>query len=203
MKKILLTGFEPFAGEEINPSWEVVKVFNYKEINDYQIVTKQLPTVFYDAKDILVNYINDIKPVIVICFGQAGGSKTIRLERVAINLNDARIPDNKGNQPKDEIININGENAYFSSLPLRKLHDILNNENIPASISLSAGSYVCNHVFYHLMHIIKDSNTIGGFIHIPYLDIQVKNKKATFSLDFTTLNKAIEIILNTIIKESN
>src|SRR5690554_769166 len=98
MKKILLTGFEPFNGETINPSWELVKTFNKKTINNHIIITKLIPTVFYQSSTLLKQYINDYKPDIVICFGQAGGSKTIRLERIAVNLNDANIPDNEGDR---------------------------------------------------------------------------------------------------------
>lgn len=199
MKTILLTGFEPFDNELINPSWELVKTFHDINISDYHIIAKLIPTVFYDSSQLLKQYIKEYQPNIVICFGQAGGSDSIRLEKVAINLNDARIPDNKGNQPIDEAIIENAPLAYFSNLPLRKIYNELKKVNIPVSISLSAGSYVCNHLFYHLMHYIQNTDILGGFIHIPYLNTQVENKKSVFSMDLNTLKQALEIIVNVII----
>lgn len=200
MKKILLTGFEPFNGETINPSWELVKLFDKKTFSDYEIIAKQIPTVFYESAEILKQYLNEFKPEIVICFGQAGGSKTIRLERVAINLNDASIPDNKGNQPIDEIIIKDAPTAFFSTLPLREIYNNLKKENFPTSLSLSAGSYVCNHLFYNLMYNIMNTNIKGGFIHIPYLDTQVIEKPNTFSLTLSELSQALKIIIHTLTK---
>lgn len=200
MNCILLTGFEPFGGEIINPSWELVKIFDNQTINNHKIIAKEIPTVFYESAKLLKQYIDEFKPSIVICFGQAGGSKSIRLERVAINLNDASIPDNKGNKPIDELIIKDGPTAYFSTLPLREFYNDLIKENIPVSLSLSAGSYVCNHLFYHLMHYINNTNILGGFIHIPYLDIQVKDKLDIFSLTLDELKKALKIIINTLTK---
>lgn len=197
MKIILLTGFEPFGGESINPSWELVKLFDNQVINDYRIISKELPTVFYESSALLLKYLKEYEPRIVLCFGQAGGSNSIRLERVAVNLNDARIPDNKGNQPLDELIDSNGPVAYFTKLPIRLIYDKLTDNNLPVSISLSAGSYVCNHVFYQLMQVIHDKDIIGGFIHIPYLNIQ--NKPNHFNMSMDELQKALDIILKTII----
>lgn len=197
MKIILLTGFEPFGGESINPSWELVKLFDNQVINDYRIISKELPTVFYESSALLLKYLKEYEPRIVLCFGQAGGSNSIRLERVAVNLNDARIPDNKGNQPLDELIDSNGPVAYFTKLPIRLIYDKLTDNNLPVSISLSAGSYVCNHVFYQLMQVIHDKDIIGGFIHIPYLNIQSKPNHFNMSMD--ELQKALDIILKTII----
>ncbi len=197
--KILLTGFEPFDGETINPSWELVKRFHHKQISQHEIISKQIPTVFYESQEKLNQYIKEYDPKIIICFGQAGGSKSIRLERIAVNLNDARIPDNKGQQPIDETIIKNGPNAYFTKLPVRNLYHVLDNENIPVSLSLSAGAYVCNHIFYHLLHTIYDTDKMGGFIHIPYIDKQVKDQKDVFSLNLKTLEKALNIIITSLI----
>lgn len=197
MKTILLTGFEPFDGESINPSWELVKVFNDMIIDDYHIISKLLPTIFYESSEILLKYLKEYKPKIVLCFGQAGGSNSIRLERVALNLNDARIPDNRGNQPNDELVIPDGPVAYFAKLPLKLIYDKLKENNIPVSISLSAGSYVCNHVFYYLMHVIHNTEMIGGFIHIPYLDTQ--NKPNHFTMKLEELKIALESIIKTLI----
>lgn len=199
MKNILITGFEPFGGEEINPSWELAKLFNNKKYQDYHVVSKKLPTVFYKSASKLKDYINEYKPKIVFCIGQAGGSNTIRIERVAINLNDANIPDNEGNKPTDEYICDNGINAYFSTLPVREIYKELNNHDIKTSLSLSAGAYVCNHVFYNLIHTLESNDGIGGFIHIPYIPQQIKNKPDKFSMDLNTLEKALDIIINTTI----
>ncbi len=198
MKQILLTGFEPFANETINPSWELVKTFNNEKFGEYWVISRKLPTVFYDSIDTLKQYINENNPDIIICFGQAEGSNTITLEKVAINYNDARIPDNKNQQPIDECILENGKVAYFSTLPLKKIKTNLELNQIPCSISLSAGAYVCNHVFYNLMNLTENTNILGGFIHIPYINEQVKDKQDVFSLDIQTLKNALTIILHTL-----
>ena len=202
MKTILITGFDPFNGEEINPSWELAKRFDQIIFKDYQVISKQLPTAFYRSQELLKTYINQYTPEIIICLGQAGKSETIRLERVAINLNDASIPDNDGIQPIDEIIK-DKNNAYFSTLPIRTIQHALKKENIPVSLSLTCGTYVCNHVFYHLMDTIQSSDMIGGFIHIPYIHEQTVDKKGVFSMDLKDLESALTVIINTTIEIQN
>lgn len=203
MNKILVTGFEPFGGEAINPSWELAKLFHDQEIKEYQIICKQLPTVFYEASTLLKQYINEYDPQIVISLGQAGGSDTIRIEQIAVNKNHATSPDNKGNHPQDEKIYEDGPDDYYTTLPAHMIVDELTKNKIPASISLSAGTYVCNHVFYHMIDEISAKNIIGGFVHIPYLPEQVENKKDTFSMSLNELQTALDIIIRNCIDHFN
>lgn len=194
MKKILLTGFEPFGGESINPSWEVVKLLE-KQTENYQIIAQQLPCVFGLSLKTLYEKIDEIRPDIVICIGQAGGRSDISIERVAINLNDASIPDNQGNQPIDTPIVTNAPNAYFSSLPCKAMVQAVKNNGIPASISLSAGSYVCNHAMFGLLHHLAEHHPHcrGGFIHIPYLPEQGVHHRNVPTMSLDTLKQGILI----------
>ena len=199
MQKVLLTGFEPFAGEKINPSWEAVKQFENKSIAEIQIVIAQLACVFGEAKQQLYDLITIHQPDLVINVGQAGGRLDVSIERVAINLDDARIPDNKGQQPIDMPIISDAPTAYFSTLPIKTIVKNLNNAGIPASVSQTAGTFVCNHVFYSLMHYIATefSNMRGGFIHIPYIPIQAAHLKGQASMDLATIIQGLEVIITT------
>ena len=175
MRKVLVTGFEPFGGERVNPSWEVVKQLGDLELSGAQIVVRQLPCVFGKAIGALNAAIDDVHPEMVLCVGQAGGRSDFSVERVAINIDDARIPDNEGNEPVDAAIVADGPAAYFSSLPIKTIVNGLRESGIPASVSQTAGTYVCNHVMYGLMHRLAQPscNVVkGGFIHIPYLPEQ-------------------------------
>jgi len=185
MTTVLLTGFEPFEGESINPSLEAVKALDGAAVEDYHIVAKPLPTVFGESIAKLHMYIEEISPSIVICVGQAGGREGITVERVAINVDDARIPDNIGQQPIDRPIIENGPAAYFSTLPIKAAVENLRQAGIPSSVSQTAGTFVCNHVFYGLMNMIQNCSIKGGFVHIPYLPEQAVNHpgKASMSLD--------------------
>lgn len=189
--KILLTGFEPFGGEKINPAFEAIK--NIKKIDDCEIIIKEIPTVFKKSVEILNKTMKQENPDIVICIGQAGGRTDITVERVAINMDDARIKDNEGNMPIDEKIFKDGENAYFSTLPIKAIVEEIRNKKIPASVSNSAGTYVCNHLMYGLMYLIdkKFNNTKGGFIHVPYIPEQVTDKPGLASMELETITKAI------------
>ena len=146
MQKVLITGFEPFGGERVNPSWEVVKQLNDMELSGARIIARQLPCVFGAALEALNEAIDDVQPVMVLAIGQAGGRTDITLERVAINIDDARIPDNQGQQPIDEPIVEKGPAAYFSTLPVKAMVEAMREAGIPASVSQPAGTYVCNHV---------------------------------------------------------
>jgi pyroglutamyl-peptidase len=167
---ILVTGFDPFGEESINPSWEAVKLLP-GSIGAARVVKAALPTEFHASWTRLSAAMNEFRPTAVICTGQADGRARISLERVAINLMDARIPDNAGYQPRDEAIDVAGPAAYFSSLPLRKIEAALTSAGIPAHISYSAGAYVCNYVFYRLRHEVP--GIPGGFVHVPYCTDQV------------------------------
>lgn len=201
--KILLTGFEPFGGEPINPSFEAVKLLP-DTVNGEKIVKLELPTSFKRAPEMLIKAIKKHKPEAIICVGQAGGAKGIRLEKVAINLADAGIPDNDGDLRTDSELVPGGENAYFSTLPITELIKSLSKAKIKAAKSLSAGAYVCNAVFYSLMDFVS-KNEIGnnvkyaGFIHVPYIPSQTVNKpKKTPAMELEEISKALEIVIKTI-----
>lgn len=173
MRKLLITGFEPFGGEEINPSWEAVKLLP-SEINGYTLTKLLLPVVFGRAAQTVIELAEEIDPDVILCIGQAGGRSNITPELVAINLRNASIPDNDGNLPKDEAILENGQTAYFSSLPVRKMSEAIATFGIPSTVSYSAGAYVCNDVLYTLLSHFDGSKTRVGFIHIPYSKEQGK-----------------------------
>lgn len=198
--KILITGFEPFGGEKINPSSEAIKLLP-ASINNYKIIKKTIPTVFDLSAKILQQEITKHKPNIVICVGQAGGISSINVERIAINIDDARIPDNNGNSPIDKKIKLDGDNAYFSTLPIKAIITKLKDNNIPASISNSAGTFVCNHIMYNALYFANKAtnNFKAGFIHIPFLPEQVINKIAP-SMNLKDIVTALEIIIKTTIE---
>jgi len=199
MKKVLITGFEPFGGELINPSYAAIKNIN-KDHLECELYTLEVPTEFYTSSKLVIENIQKIEPDIILLVGQAGGRKEISIERVAINLDDSSIPDNRGIKPIDNPISLFGENAYFSSLPIKKIVDELKNNYIPANISNSAGTYVCNHLMYSILHEIKDRNldqVKAGFIHVPFIPEQIVNKQNLFALDLDIITKVLEIIIQT------
>jgi len=201
MKTILLTGFEPFGGSHINPSIEACKPYNGKTINGVEIKVVEIPLRYDEVKPALIKAIEDSNPSAVICTGQSGAS-TINLERVAINVADARIAYNCGTQPVDKTIEPNGPVAYFSTLSLRKLLEALTDTKIPTVISNSAGTFGCNHIFYELMHYLSENKlyTPGGFIHVPSLPEQVMEKK-TASMSLELIIEALGVVLEIISKE--
>lgn len=194
--KILLTGFDPFGNESINPSIEAVKRCH---VDDVEMIKIEVPTVFYESIDVVSKAIDQHHPDAVICVGQAGGRTDITIERVAININDARIPDNKDNQPIDQKIYEDGENAYFSTLPIKQIVTDLNVAGIPASVSNSAGTFVCNHLMYGILH--KYKNLKCGFVHVPFIPNQVTNKKAP-SMSLEMIVQGLEIIIETMKKDA-
>ncbi|WAH36420.1 pyroglutamyl-peptidase I [Alicyclobacillus dauci] len=188
--RVLVTGFEPFGGETVNPALEAVKKLEGRVFEDadgsIRIVAAAIPTVFGKSIHALEKAIESEKPDVVICVGQAGGRYHITPERVAINADDARIPDNAGNQPVDSPVVDGGPVAYWTQLPIKAMVKAIQEAGIPASVSNSAGTYVCNHIFYGLMHLLetKYPEVRGGFIHIPFLPEQVVNREAPcMSLD--------------------
>ncbi|CAI1546017.1 pyroglutamyl-peptidase I [Serratia quinivorans] len=197
MQKVLITGFEPFGGERVNPSWEVVKQLNDMELAGARIIARQLPCVFGTALEALNAAIDEVQPVMVLAIGQAGGRTDITIERVAINVDDARIPDNQGQQPIDEPIVESGPAAYFSTLPIKAMVDSMREAGIPASVSQTAGTYVCNHVMYGLLHRLNSQQAIkGGFIHIPYLPEQAAAHPGAPSMAATTVLFALELAIS-------
>ncbi len=198
MKTILLTGFEPFGDSHINPSIEACKPLDGKDYNGYRVKVVEILLRFDEVRPSLVKAIEKTKPSAVVCTGQAGSSM-IRLERVAINVADARIAYNCGKQPVDEPIVDDGPVAYFSTLPLRKMLAAIEEEKVPVTISNSAGTFGCNHIFYDLMHYIEEEELgiPGGFIHVPSLPEQaIKKQGPSMSLDLIVkaLETAVKVI---------
>ncbi len=173
---VLVSGFDPFGGDAVNPSWLAVQPLHGKQIAGHRVVAAQLPTVFDQSLVALRKLLLMHRPALVICTGQAGGRAALSLERVAINVNDARIADNAGSQPIDTPVAANGPAAYFSSLPVKAMLQALQKAGINAEVSQTAGTFVCNHVFYGLMHELATrrgfAGTRGGFIHVPWLPEQ-------------------------------
>jgi pyroglutamyl-peptidase len=197
--KLLLTGFDPFGGEKINPALEVVKQVK-DQIANVQIIKLKIPTVFDQSADKIYQAIKEEQPDVVLNVGQAGGRDGITPERVAINLNDARISDNQGQQPLDQLIHKDGQTAYFTQLPVKKIVAAIQAQGIPSYVSTTAGTFVCNHVMYQVQYLIdKDFPQLkAGFIHLPYLPQQVAKLKNMPSLsladDVQGLTAAIKVI---------
>ena len=181
-KKLLITGFDPFGGESINPSWEAVKLLPDK-ICDFEITKLQIPTVFGKAAKEVITAAENLKPDVIICTGQAGGRTAITPEVIGINLREARIADNEGNQPMNVPIVEGGAAAFFSTLPIRKMVETINAEGIPAALSYSAGAFVCNDVLYTILHKFNGTETKVGFIHVPYVPEQPKNGEFAMPLE--------------------
>ena len=193
MKKLLITGFEPFGGETVNPSWETVSRLP-SEIGDYSLTKLRIPVVFGEAAEKVLAAADEMRPDVILCVGQAGGRNAVTPELVAINLRYAKIPDNKGYQPKDEPIVPSGDAAYFSTLPVRKIAEAVNAAGVPSQVSYSAGAYVCNDVLYTLLSRFQNSQTRVGFIHIPYSNEQNK----TPSMDMGDMIKGLTVAIENI-----
>lgn len=176
VKTILLTGFEPFNGAAINPSWEAVRALDGWSGPGFAVVARQLPCVFGAANDALRTAVSTLRPDVVIAVGQAGGRSEISLERIAINVDDAAIRDNAGAQPVDVPVVADGPAAYFSSLPVKAIVRALRLRGFPAGVSQTAGTFVCNHVFYGLMHHTAGQALKAGFIHVPFLPEQAADR---------------------------
>lgn len=195
MKKLLITAFEPFGGETLNPSQEAV--FRISDVvGVYSIERLLLPVEFETAVERVIAHSEVICPDVIISVGQAGGREKITPELVGINLRHAKIPDNAGNIPTDEPILENGNAAYFSTLPVRKMAQAIDDAGIPAQVSYSAGAYVCNEVFYSLLSHFSGTDTRVGFIHIPYSAEQNKHP----SMELSDIVRALEIAIQSIDK---
>lgn len=191
MKKLLITGFEPFGGEEINPSWEAVSRLP-DQIGEYALTKLRIPVVFGEAAECVLQSAKALHPDVILCIGQAGGRNAITPELVAINLRYAKIPDNAGYQPKDEPILECGACAYFSTLPMRKIAEAINASGISSQISYSAGAYVCNDLLYTLLAYFDGTPTRVGFLHIPYSKEQDKEPAMDMADMIKGLTVAIE-----------
>lgn len=191
MKKLLISGFEPFGGETMNPSWEAVSRLP-DQISEYTLTKLRIPVEFGKASQAVLDAAEEICPDVILCIGQAGGRAAICPELVAINLRYAKIPDNGGLQPKDEPIISGGACAYFSTLPVRQMAEAINGANIAAQVSYSAGAYVCNDLFYTLLHRFQNTQTRVGFVHIPYAVEQGKEPAMDMADMIKGLTVAIE-----------
>lgn len=191
--KIILAAFDPFGGEGVNPAWEGVKKVQ-NTIEGHAVVKVEIPTVFHRSIKVLKEKIEEHDPKIILVVGQAGGRPQISVERVGINIDDARIPDNEGNQPVDEKILSHGPEAYFSNLPIKAMAKSIREAGVPASVSNTAGTFVCNHILYGLLHHINTENTRarGGFMHVPFIPAQVTDKPGQPSMALADITKAIE-----------
>ena len=190
---VLVTGFDCFGGETINPSWEICKRLP-REIEGLRVETVMLPCEFRRAIEVVAEAIERHKPAVVISVGQAGGRSRISVERVGINVDDARIPDNAGAQPVDEAIAAGGPPAYFATVPVKAMARAIREAGIPAEVSNTAGTYVCNHVMYGVLHFLAASGhrARAGFIHVPYAESQVIDKKDAPAMSIASMAKGIE-----------
>jgi pyroglutamyl-peptidase len=184
MKKILITGFEPFGNDKINPALEAVRLIAGRKLNGGEISICQVPVVRYKSIDVVKQAIEEQQPYAVITVGQASGRTAITPERIAINVDDFRIPDNDGIQVIDEPVVEGGPDAYFTTLPVKAMVSAMQSEGIPAMVSNTAGTFVCNHLFYGIQHYLKDTNIRHGFVHIPLLPEQsVDGSQPTMKLE--------------------
>ena len=197
--KILLTAFEPFGGESLNSSQEAAALVK-SGIAGAEIVKITVPVAFGKSIEAVLAAIRRELPDAVLCLGQAGGRHEITLERVAINLDDARIPDNEGNWPVDQPIDPDGAPAYFSTLPVKAMVSAIRQAGLPASLSNSAGTFVCNHLMYGVLyHMARSWPWMrGGFMHLPYLPEQVQDKPGTPSLSREAMAAGIEAAVKAI-----
>ncbi len=183
MKKLLITGFDPFGGESINPAWEAVKLLP-DAIGDYELTKLEIPTVFGIAAQTVIDKAEELNPDVIISAGQAGGRASVTPEMVGINLRFATLPDNMGAVPCDIPIIEGGPAAYFSTLPVRAMAKAICDAGLPGAVSYSAGSFVCNDVLYSVLHRFAGTSVRAGFIHVPFLPEQTTDKPS-LSLDKT------------------
>ena len=190
MNKILLTGFEPFGNASLNPSGEIVK-----QISGENIITAILPVAYAQSAEALLKLIEQHNPDVVICLGQAEGRKEITPERVAINLDDARLADNEGVLRNDVKILEDGPDAYFSTLPIKEIVEAIKAAGVPASVSLSAGAFLCNHVFYVAQNKFAGTKIRSGFVHVPLMDEQAGEFPGLPTMPLDQMVKAVRTML--------
>lgn len=204
IKKILLTAFDPFGDDKINSALETMKQLSVERTGAV-IIKLQTPTVFGEASQCVIDAIEKEEPDAVILLGMAGGRTAITPKRVAINLDDARIEDNEGNKPVEQTIAKDGPVAYFSSLPIQDMVAAMQESGIPADISNSAGTFVCNHLMYSVLHYLamNQRRIPAGFIHFPYLPEQVVSRPTLPSISLETLVAGVEICLDVLVRTQN
>lgn len=171
MKRLLITGFDAFGGQEVNPSWLAVQALP-DQIGGFALRKLQIPTVFGASGEAVLAAAEEYRPHVILCIGQAGGRATVTPERIAVNIRDARIPDNAGNQPSGEFVADDGPAAYFTTVPVKDMAQAIRDAQIPGTVSNSAGAFVCNDVLYTLLHRYAGTDTRVGFIHVPYIPQQ-------------------------------
>lgn len=201
--KILVTGFDAFGGEETNPAYEAVELLPDRILAS-DIIKLEIPTVFTRSSELVEEAIKKHRPDIVLNIGQAGGRSNISVEKVAINLGEARIPDNDGEQPIDEILKEDGKAAYFASIPVKAIVKNIRDHGIPANVSYTAGTYVCNSIMYNVLYMLekKYSDIRAGFIHVPYsLEQAVEKPDGTASMSIETISKALKYAIEAIIED--
>lgn len=199
--KVLVTGFNPFGGEAINPALESVKLLP-ETIAGAEVKWLEIPTVFHKSAEVLEKAIAEYRPDTVLCVGQAGGRFGLTPERVAINQDDARIPDNEGNQPIDVPIRKDGQSAYFSTLPIKAITKAIQDAGLPASVSNTAGTFVCNHIMYQVLYFADKQFPFvkhAGFLHIPFMTEQVVDKPNMPSMNLEDMGKGIAVAVETIV----
>lgn len=199
--KILVTGFTPFGGEEKNPSWEAVKLLP-DTIAGATLVKHEIPTAFTKSKVVLEEILAEEKPDVSLHIGQAGGRTNITVEQVAINLAEARIPDNDREQPSNEALREDGDTAYFATIPVKAMVKAIQEGGHPAAVSYTAGTYVCNCLMYHALYLQQQKypKMRAGFIHIPFMEEQVLDKGNMPSMNLQAIAHAIECAITAIVE---
>lgn len=198
-RAILLTGFEPFAGESVNPSWEAARRLDGWDCRGHRVAARRMPCVFGAALLTLEAAVAETDPAVILSVGQAQSRADVSVERVAVNLDDARIPDNAGNQPLDEPVIAGGPAAYFASLPVKAIVAAVRAAGLPASLSQTAGSFVCNHLFYGACHLraTRRPDLRVGFLHIPLSPDQAARHPGSPSMSLDSVVAALRIVLET------
>ncbi len=200
--KILVTGFDPFGGESVNPAYEAVKLLP-DEIGGAKIIKLEIPTVFTKSVAVVEDAIKQYEPDVVINVGQAGGRACVTIEKVAINLAEARIPDNDGEQPMDVPLRVDGETAYFATVPVKAMVKNVRDHQLPCHISYTAGTYVCNSIMYQVLYLTNKRypNVRAGFIHVPYATEQTVDKpNGTPCMPLESIAKSIEYALEAVVE---
>lgn len=203
--RILVTGFDPFDKDKVNPAYEAVKLLP-DEISGSEIIKIEIPTVYSSSTMVTEKAIEQHKPDVVLCVGQAGGRSSITVEKVAINLAEARIPDNDGEQPMDQKLREDGETAYFATIPVKSIVKNIRDNGIPANISYTAGTFVCNSIMYNVLYLAskKYKNIKTGFIHVPFAMEQVADKPdGVPSMSVETIARAIEYAIEAIVEDED
>lgn len=172
-RRVLISGFEPFGGSILNSSQLVVEAISKESFTGLELFTVILPVDFGKAADVLLSKVKEIDPEIIIAFGQAEGRKALTPEKIAINLDSARIPDNAGELRVNKVIIEKGADGYFSTLPIEKMVEAVKECGLESEVSLSAGAFLCNHIFYHLQHKLLESGVKSGFVHLPLVNEQI------------------------------